>query len=155
MKLTGPAAPGARPRSTSQLRSGSARVLAPKAAEDRLASVTPTWTAARNRFGPASSLLSACPRRPVSASARTWDSRSETSASSAPEKTPPIRTKTTTMTMLSQTSLTGGALLGVFGWGSHPPWCLVGANGRSRSVAPPLGRDRQLAERDVFLGDFP
>jgi hypothetical protein len=29
-----------------------------------------------------------------------------------PEKKPPIKTKTTTITMLSQTSLTGGVLLG-------------------------------------------
>src|SRR3712207_7762353 len=44
-------------------------------------------------------------------SARTCDSRSETRAISAPEKAPPIRTKATTITMLSQTSLTGGVLL--------------------------------------------
>jgi hypothetical protein len=45
-----------------------------------------------------------------------------------PEKKPPIRTKTTTMTMLSQTSLTGGALLGVVGQdGRSPQWCPVAA----------------------------
>ena len=89
-------------------------MLAPKAAEKNPASVTPTWTAARKRLGSLSSRCTALPRRPpLSAIPRTWDSRRETRAISAPEKTPPIRTKATTMTMLSQTSLTGGVLLGV------------------------------------------
>src|SRR3954468_8519269 len=106
------ARPSRMPRATSQSANGWERVLAPKAAEKKPARVTPTWTAARKRLGSLSSRWTACPRRPpLSAIARTWDSRSETRAISAPEKAPPIRTKTTTMTMLSQTSLTSGVLL--------------------------------------------
>ena len=98
--------------------------------------------------------LAAAPRRggPVSDRARTWDSRSEISAISVPEKKPPIRTKTTTMTMLSQTSLTGGALLGVFGWGSLPHGAWSAAGTEPTAVAAPRGR--RLAGRDVSLGDF-
>src|SRR5687767_6027637 len=103
-----------RPRVSSHRANGADNVLAPKAAEKKPAKVTPTWTAARNRFGSLSSRWTAFPRRPpLSAIPRTWDSRRETRAISAPEKMPPIRTKATTMTMLSQTSLTGGVLLGV------------------------------------------
>src|SRR3954464_10897803 len=111
-KASGSARLGDRPRLwTPKSASGVDRVLAPNAAEKKPARVTPTCTAARNRLGSLSSLFSACPRRPVSASARTCDSRRDTSAISAPEKAPPISTKATTMTMLSQTSLTSGVLL--------------------------------------------
>ena len=110
--------------------SGADSVLAPNAAEKKPASVTPTWTAARKRLGSLSSRCTALPRRPpFSAIARTWDSRSETSAISAPEKAPPIRTNTTTMMMLSQTSLTGGVLLGGCVDCGPSPWCLVRAPG--------------------------
>src|SRR5918993_1773727 len=107
-----PETPSETPRLCSHPAKGSDSVLAPNAAEKKPANVTPTWTAARNWLGSLRSFCTACPRRPVSAIARTCDSRRETRAISAPEKTPPIRTKTTTMTMLSQTSLTGGVLLG-------------------------------------------
>ena len=110
-----PASPALTPRASSHRAKGSESVLAPKAAEKKPAKVTPTWTAARNWFGSLSSFCTALPRRPVSAIARTWDSRRETRAISAPAKTPPIMMKTTTMTMLSQTSLTCGVLLGVGG----------------------------------------
>src|SRR4051794_27433006 len=101
-----------RPRpSTAQSASGLDSVLAPNAAEKKPARVTPTWTAARKRLGSASSLFSVCPRRPVSASDRTCDSRRETRAISAPENAPPTRTNAMTMMMLSQTSLTSGVLL--------------------------------------------
>jgi hypothetical protein len=127
-------------------------VLAPKAAEKKPASVTPTWTAARNRLGSLSSRWTAFPRRPpFSAIARTWDSRRETSAISAPEKIPPISTKATTMTMLSQTSLTGGLLSGWSGGadGVHGAWCPADAvpaacrgasatDGHAVCDAPPL-----------------
>src|SRR3712207_2514531 len=130
-----PARPSRTPRSTSQAAKGSERVLAPNAAEKKPARVTPTWTAARKRLGSLSSRCTALPRRPpLSAIPRTWDSRRETRAISAPEKTPPIRTKTTTITMLSQTSLTGGVLLGVVGRYSRPhgAWS---THGRDRSCA--------------------
>src|SRR5215212_4654530 len=107
-----PATPSETPRVSSQRAKGSDNVLAPKAAEKKPAKVTPTWTAARNWLGSLRSRCTACPRLPVSAIARTCDSRRETRAISAPENTPPIRTKATTMMMLSQTSLTGGVLLG-------------------------------------------
>ena len=94
-------------------------MLAPNAAEKNPASVTPTWTAARKRLGSLSSRWTAFPAGRRSRPSRTWDSRRETRAISAPEKTPPIRTKAMTMTMLSQTSLTGGVLLGVGGGTSY------------------------------------
>ena len=103
-------------------------VLAPNAAEKKPAKRDADLDGGEEAVGVAEQLLDGLARggrsRP---SPRTWDSRRETRAISAPEKTPPIRTKTTTMTMLSQTSLTGGVLLGVVGWGVTPPWCLVGA----------------------------
>src|SRR3712207_5042321 len=75
-------------------------------------------------------------------SARTCDSRSETRAISAPEKAPPIRTKTTTITMLSQTSLTGGVLLSNGAEGRRP-CCPLGVAGalpeRHRSAHSDLG----------------
>src|SRR3954471_2458127 len=154
MKATGPASLGLIPQPTSAAENGLFSVSAPKADADRVARVTPIWTVARKRLGSARSLPSAAPRRPCSDRVRTWDSRREISASSVPEKKPPIRTNTMTMTMLSQTSLTGGALLGVFGWGSRPPWCLVGASGPSLSADPPLRQARQLAQRDLSAGTF-
>src|ERR671920_424529 len=121
-----PARPSCRPRPTSQAANGRERVLAPNAAEKNPARVTPTWTAARKRLGSLSRRCTALPRRPpFSPIARTWDSRSETSAISAPEKAPPIRTKTTTITMLSQTSLTGGVLLSKGAVGRRPCCPLV------------------------------
>src|SRR3954463_7463102 len=131
------------PCATSQSAKGAERVLAPKAAEKKPARVTPTCTAARKRFGSLSRRWTACPRRPPSAIARTCDSRSETSAISAPEKAPPIRTKTTTMTMLGQTSLTGGVLLGCSDGGGrgggqlHGAWSLPRREPLRRT--PPLG----------------
>ena len=83
------------PRSSSTGARSSASVAPPNAADRKPGSVTPTWTAARNRFGSSLSSATTRPRRPLSASARAWLSRSETSAISAAAKTPPMRTKRT------------------------------------------------------------
>src|SRR6476469_2554034 len=154
MKATGPASFGLIPQPTSAAENGLFRVSAPKADADRVARVTPIWTVARKRFGSARSLPMAAPRRPCSDSVRTWDSRREISASSVPEKKPPIRTKTTTMTMLSQTSLTGGALLGVFGWGSHPhgAWSALAGRAERRRRASAGAVDWQNVT--FLLGTF-
>src|SRR6476661_5420243 len=150
MKARGPARPGLRPQRTRAAENGLLSVSAPKADAERVASVTPICTVARNRLGSASSRANAAPRRPCSDSVRTWDSRREISASSVPEKKPPIRTKTTTMTMLSQTSLTGGALLGGFGWGSppHGAWSVLADRAERRfhpSVDPVNWQDMTLS----------
>jgi hypothetical protein len=138
-----PASPSCTPLPSSQSATGAASVLAPKAAEKKPATVTPTWTAARKRFGSAISFWTARPRRPCSESARTWDSRSETSAISAPEKMPPINTKTNTMAMFSQMSFTGGALLGsvLRGCGHH---AARSAHARLRRAVPGRAPGRVL-----------
>ena len=148
-----PESPSETPRACSQPAKGSDRVLAPNAAEKKPANVTPTWTAARNWLGSLSSFCTACPRRPLSAIARTCDSRRETRAISAPEKTPPIRTKTTTMTMLSQTSLTGGVLLGgswVGACGPHGAWS--GSTGASAQRPAPSPGCRAASEVTFLSG---
>ena len=69
--------------------------LAPKAAEMNPASVTPTWTAARNRFGWSMRVRNRGPRRGSDSTSRLiWLSRSETSAVSDAAKNPPISVKT-------------------------------------------------------------
>src|SRR3954462_5191805 len=151
MKASGPAKPGLTPQPTRAVVNGSLSVSAPKADAERVARVTPICTVARKRLGSASNRASAAPRRPCSDRFRTWDSRREISASSVPEKKPPIRTKTMTITMLSQTSLTGGALLGVFGWGSHPHGAWSEAADRADGRHSPRSSG-QLAERDVVAG---
>src|SRR3954447_5332089 len=155
MKASGPATLGLTPQPTSAAENGLFSVSAPNADAESVARVTPICTVARKRLGSARSLPRAAPRRPCSDRVRTWDSRSEISASSVPEKKPPIRTNTMTMTMLSQTSLTGGALLGMFGWGSRPHGAWSEPAGRTYRQIDPSGRGSQLSDRDVFLGDFP
>src|SRR6476469_3402465 len=154
MNASGAARPGLRPHPTRTAVNGLLSVSAPKADAERVARVTPICTVARKRLGSARSRLSAAPRRPCSDRDRTWDSRSEISASSVPEKKPPIRTKTTTMTMLSQTSLTGGALLGVFGWGSHPhgAWSALAGRAERRRRASAGAVDWQNVT--FLLGTF-
>src|SRR3954462_10247976 len=149
MKASGPARPGLSPQPTRTVVNGLFNVSAPKADAERVARVTPICTVARNRLGSDRSLCNAVPRRPCSDRARTWDSRREIRASSVPEKKPPIITKTTTMTMLSQTPLPGGALLGVLGWGSqfHGAWSAAG----SRVDRPAKGAAR--GPGDLCLGD--
>ena len=83
-----------------------ARVAAPNAPDSRVARVTPIWTVDRNRLGSCASRAARWPRLPRLASARTWPSRSETSAISAAAKKPPISTMTRTMRMSQPTSFT-------------------------------------------------
>src|SRR3954469_23556127 len=157
MKASGPARPGLTPQRTSAAENGLFSVSAPNADADSVARVTPICTVARKRLGSAKSLPSAAPRRPCSDRVRTWDSRSEISASSVPEKKPPIRTNTTTITMLSQTSLTSGALLGVFGWGSHPHGAWSGpadrADGRHSPWRRPVDWQNVTLSSETFRND--
>src|SRR3954468_17353530 len=152
MNASGPATPGLTPQPTSAAEKGLLSVSAPNADAERVARVTPIWTVARNRLGSARGLPRAAPRRPCSDRVRTWDSRNEISASSVPEKKPPIRTKTTTMTMLSQTSLTGGVLLGVVGWGGHLHGARSVRDGGARGAVE--GRSSPAASRPRAGGDF-
>src|SRR5829696_6325766 len=96
MKDSVSASPSGTPQPTSASATGPASVAAPNAAEKKPASVTPTWTAARNRLGSPTSLASRSPRAPRSVSALTWLSRNETSAISAAEKHPPSSTNAST-----------------------------------------------------------
>src|SRR3954447_16891237 len=105
-RATGSAAPGGRPRASKRGGRSPARVAPPKEAERKPASVTPTCTAARNRFGSSASLATDAPRRPRPAIARTWLSRSETRAISAAANMLPTRTNTTTSPMLASVPLT-------------------------------------------------
>ena len=79
---------------------------APKAPDTSVASVTPIWTADRNRFGSDASRAAFAPRLPRLLNDRTWVSRSETSAISEAEKNPPMDTMTRTMIMSRTTLLT-------------------------------------------------
>ena len=98
------------PPGSPQLRStgdrSSAKADAPNAADMKPARVTPIWTAARNRFGSACSAATRWPRRPRWDSARTWPSRSDTSAISDPAKNAPIRRKNSTSRALATVELT-------------------------------------------------
>ena len=78
-----------------------ASVAAPNAPDSSVATVTPIWTADRKRLGSWASFAARWPRLPRCASERTWPSRSETRAISAPEKNPPTSSMTRT-TMTSQ-----------------------------------------------------
>ena len=95
---------------TRPLRRSSARVAAPNAPDSSVASVTPIWTADRNRLGFCASLAARWPRLPRLASERTWPSRSDTRAISAAAKKPPMKMMTRTMTMSQPTAFTSGSL---------------------------------------------
>ena len=92
-----------------------ARVAAPNAPDSRVASVTPIWTADRNRLGFPASLAARWPRLPRRASDRIWPSRSDTSAISAAAKKPPMRMITRTMRMSQPTAFTSGSLTSAVG----------------------------------------
>ena len=81
-------------------------MTAPNALDSSAVDVTPIWTADRKRLGLETSRATAAPRRPVSASARTWLSRKETSAISAATNTPSMMISSRTMPMLSSVSPT-------------------------------------------------
>ncbi len=98
---TTPASVGPQPWSTRKVFTSSEIVTAPKALESRAVEVTPIWTAPRNRFGSAVSFATTAPRRPDSASARTWPSRSDTSEISAATNSASIRINSSTMPMLN------------------------------------------------------
>src|SRR5215207_9947892 len=106
MKATVSATPSGTPQASSRSATGPASVAAPKAAEKKPASVTPTCTAARKRFGSPASLASRSPRRPRSRSALTWLSRRDTRAISAAAKAPPSSTKPSTSRALTSVPLT-------------------------------------------------
>ena len=84
----------------------SAKVAAPYAPVNRVASVTPICTADRNRFGSWASFAARWPRLPRRESLRIWPSRSETRAISAPAKNPPMRMMTRMMTISPMSLLT-------------------------------------------------
>ena len=119
-------------------------VSAPKADAEKRREGDADLHRGEEAVGVAEQRVHAPPAAALLGQARTWDSRSEIRASSVPEKKPPISTKTTTMTMLSQTSLTGGVLLGVVGWGSppHGAWWLHGrCTGGAAGVAATANSD--------------
>src|SRR5512139_2938628 len=94
------------PQPTSTGARSSERVAPPNAAERKPASVTPTWTADRKRFGSSLSSATTRPRRLWPARVRTWLSRKDTRAISAAAKTPPMRTKRTTSPMFASVPFT-------------------------------------------------
>ena len=94
------------PSLTSADRMAAASVAAPNAPETSVATVTPICTADRKRFGSWASFAARWPRLPRCASCRTWPSRSETRAISAPEKNPPMSKMTRTMMTSPTTSFT-------------------------------------------------
>ena len=67
---SGPATPGAIPRSTNQADTSPAIVAAPTADDSMVATVTPICTDARKRFGSETSAASRRPRRPRVAASR-------------------------------------------------------------------------------------
>ena len=94
---TGSATASFIPMSTSRAVSRSAMVAAPKADDSRVETVMAIWTAARNRFGSATSFFSRSPRFPrMFASRSIWLWRSEISAISHALKKPPIRMNSST-----------------------------------------------------------
>ena len=90
---TTPEAPAGRPQPCRTSESGSESRAPPTEADRKPASVTPIWTAERNRFGSPASRATICPRLPRPASCRTCDSRSDTRAISAAANTPPMTMK--------------------------------------------------------------
>src|SRR5512139_2602502 len=94
------------PQPTSTGARSSERVAPPNAAERKPASVTPTWTADRKRFGSSLSSATIRPRRLCPANVRTWLSRKDTRAISAAAKTPPMRTNRMTSPTLASVLFT-------------------------------------------------
>src|SRR6478752_333465 len=158
--------PSERPQPRSTGARSSAKAEAPKAADRNPARVTPTWAAARNRFGSACRAATFSPRRPRWASALTWPSRSDTSAVSDPEKKPPSTRKKPTSRALASVPFTAchtsqGGRVGTPVWSSRPSTqrrrtghgpdpaqqlsgagevqdhCLLGAEHRHRQADPP------------------
>src|SRR6185503_866995 len=88
---------------------GSERVAPPYADAKNPANVTPTCTEARKRLASSRSRRTRSPPRPGSRS--TWLSRSVSTASSDPEKKPPIVTNTTMRARLVRVPVTPASIL--------------------------------------------
>jgi len=110
-RASGSATPAGRPAERSTGASSSARVAPPNAADRKPDSVTPICTADRNRFGWAARLATAAPRLPRVLSARTCESRSDTSAISAAAKIPPTRMNSRISRMLATVGFNGSPWL--------------------------------------------
>ena len=117
---------GQPPRLRASSPQGSDSVAPPYAEAKNPANVTPTCTEARNRLGSSRNRRTRSPPRPGSRS--TWLSRSVSTASSEPEKNPPIVTNTTMRARLVRAPVTPVSILRS---GATPPTDLTGTGGRS------------------------